>query len=103
MPDSSKVTFKVGDKVWMTDSFKNLYSYGGNNLATHPFEKKITQVVQTKSGTLYQVKGGHFHESWIGVYVFVDKQEAQKVLNKRIAKRNEAVRKSLLKTQSNDQ
>ena len=30
-----------------------------------PMEKKITQVVETKSGVLYQVKGAHIHEAFI--------------------------------------
>jgi len=69
-------SFNIGDKVWMIKSFEDV-SLGGKMLK-HPFEKKITQVVHTKDGVLYQVKGGHFHESWIGKIVFDSKEEAEK-------------------------
>ena len=33
--------------------------------------------MHSKNGTLYQVKGGHFHESWINVIVFNSKEKAE--------------------------
>lgn len=52
------------------------------NRTMHPLEKKITHVVHTKDGILYQVKGGHFHESWIGKTVFNSKEEAENYITK---------------------
>lgn len=72
--------FNVGDKVWFIKTFHEIYWKDKNTKPTptkHPFEKKISQVIHTKNGTLYQVKGGHFHESWIGDIVFATKSEAE--------------------------
>lgn len=74
-------SFNVGDKVWFIRTFEEIYWRCGMfrpNPTRHPFEKKITQVIHTKNGFLYQVKGGHFHESWIGKIVFDSKEEAKK-------------------------
>lgn len=73
--------FKVGDRVWFIKTFKEIYWKGEEFRPTptkRPFEKKITQVVHTKNGTIYQVKGGHFHESWVGNIVFETKKEAER-------------------------
>lgn len=74
-------TYKVGDKVYFIKSFREiywrLYSKTPPEKTKYPFEKKITQVVHTKDETLYQVKGGHFPESWIGDIVFNTKEEAE--------------------------
>ena len=78
-------SFNIGDKVWFTKSFEEIYWRSGMfkpNRTMHPLEKKITQVVHTKDGVLYQVKGGHFHESWIGKIVFNSKEEAEKHITK---------------------
>lgn len=80
-------TFNVGDKVWFTKTFEEIYWRSGRfrpNPTKHPFEKKITQVVHTKNGVMYQVKGGHFHESWIGKIVFESKEEAEKYITDEI-------------------
>ena len=72
--------YKVGDKVYFIKTFDEIY-YKGRSIkppskTRYPFEKKITQVVHCKDGILYQVKGGHFNESWIGKVVFDTKEEA---------------------------
>lgn len=75
--------YNVNDKVYFIKTFDEIY----NNNRTlkppkktiHPFEKKIVQIVETKDGILYQVKGGHFHESWIGIIVFDTKEEAEQM------------------------
>ena len=77
-------SFNVGDRVWFIKSFEEIYWRSGMFRPTptrHPFEKKITQVVHTKDGILYQVKGGHFHESWIGTIVFDSKEEAENYIS----------------------
>ena len=77
--------FKVGDKVWMVKTFAQIYWHPGMFIPPrlkHPHQKKITQIVETETGKLYQVKGGHFHESWVGLLVFKTEGEAQKVLDK---------------------
>lgn len=77
--------YKVGDKVYMTKSFREifwqLYYKSIPPKRKHPLEKKITQVVHTKDDVLYQVKDGHFSESWIGTIVFDTKEEAEAALN----------------------
>lgn len=75
---------EVGDKVYFIKRFKEIYwqfYYKTPPEKTkHPFEKKIVQVVNTKSGILYQVKDGHFSEDWIGKIVFRTKEEAEKAI-----------------------
>lgn len=71
---------KIGDKVYFIKSFEEIYWRSERfrpEKTKHPLEKKVTQIVNTKDGTLYQVKGGHFHESWIGKIVFTSKEEAE--------------------------
>lgn len=78
-------TYKVGDKVWFIKSFEEIYWRSGMfrpPVIKHPFEKKITQIVHTKDGILYQVKGGHFHDSWVGKIVFETKEEAEQAIIK---------------------
>lgn len=78
--------YKIGDKVWFIKSFDEIYKKNGNFRpikTKHPFEKKITQVVHTKDGISYQVKGGHFHSSWINKIVFATKEEAEKAMSGR--------------------
>ena len=53
-------------------------------ITKHPFEKKITQIVHMEDGILYQVKGGHFHSSWIGKIVFNTKEQADKAIKNEI-------------------
>lgn len=76
--------YKVGDKVYFIKTFKEIYwqmySKTPPEPTKHPFEKKITQVVHCADGTMYQVKGGHFHESWIGDIVFDTKEEAESAI-----------------------
>ena len=78
--------YKVGDKVYFIKTFREIYwqmySKTPPEPTRHPFEKKITQVVHTKGGILYQVKDGHFHESWVGKIVFDTKEEAQSAMYK---------------------
>lgn len=76
------VKYMVGDKVYFTKTFRHIYwwiySKTPPEPLKHPHEKKITQVTFTKDGTvLYQVKGGHFPESWIGDIVFDTKEDAE--------------------------
>lgn len=76
------VRYMVGDKVYFTKTFRHIYwqiySKTPPKPLKSPHEKKITQVTFTKDGTvLYQVKGGHFPESWIGDIVFDTKEEAE--------------------------
>lgn len=78
--------YKVGDKVWFIKSFDEIYQRSDRfrpSVTKHPFEKKITQIVDTKDGILYQVKGGHFHSSWINKIVFDTKEEAENAINSR--------------------
>lgn len=76
--------YKVGDKVYFIKTFQEiwwqLYTKTPPPPLKHPQEKKITQIVSTKEGVLYQVKGGHFPESWIGAIVFNTKEEAEAAL-----------------------
>ena len=45
--------------------------------------KRITQVVHNKEGmTLYQVKGGHFTNDWVGKIVFNTEEEAKQVIER---------------------
>ena len=77
--------YKIGDKVWLTKSFEEIYWRSGMfrpQVTKHPLEKKITQIVHTKDGILYQVKGGHFHNSWINKIVFDTKEEAEQAIIK---------------------
>lgn len=78
--------YKLGDKVYFTKTFREiywqLYSKTPPERTKHPIEKKITQIIHCKDGTLYQVKGGHFHESWIGDIVFDTKEEAAAAIKK---------------------
>ena len=74
--------YKVGDKVYFIRSFTEIYwkywRIKPPPKTYHPLERKIRDVVYTKNGVLYQVKDGHFHESWIGEVVFDTKEEAEK-------------------------
>lgn len=76
--------YKVGDKVYFIRTFREIYwwvySKTPPEKLKHPQEKKITQVVYTKDGPLYQVKGGHFPDSWIGDIVFDTKEEAENAM-----------------------
>lgn len=77
--------YKVGDKVYFIKRFEDIYwkSYYKTKpeKIKHPVEKKITQIVHCKDGTvLYQVKGGHFPESWVGEIVFDTKEDAYKAI-----------------------
>lgn len=75
--------YKIGDKVWFIKSFEEIYWRSGMfkpPITKHPFEKKITQIVHVEDGILYQVKGGHFHSSWIGKIVFNTKEQADKAI-----------------------
>lgn len=76
--------YNVNDKVYFIKTFDEIYNSNRTLKppikTIHPFEKKIIQVVETKDGILYQVKGGHFHESWIGTIVFDTKEEAEQML-----------------------
>jgi hypothetical protein len=76
--------YKVGDKVWFIKTFREIYWWIYTKTPPkplkHPIEKKITQVVHTKNETLYQVKDGHFPESWIGDIVFDTKEEAYRAI-----------------------
>lgn len=76
--------YNIGDKVYFIKTFDEIYNSNRTLKppikTTHPFEKKIIQVVETKDGILYQVKGGHFHETWIGTIVFDTKEEAEQML-----------------------
>lgn len=75
--------FKIGDRVWMIRNFEEIYWKDKNNIpkgyiATSPMQKKITQIVTNQDGSIsYGVKGGHFHESWIGVDVFKTEEDAK--------------------------
>ena len=75
--------FKIGDKVWMIRTFEEIYYKNQNDIpkeyiAIHPIQKKIAQVVTNKDGSIsYGVKGGHFYESWIGIDVFQNKDDAE--------------------------
>lgn len=74
--------YNVGDKVYFIKDFKEIwweiYYQSQPPKRKHPLERKITQVVYTKDDVLYQVKGGHFSESWVGEIVFDTKEEAEK-------------------------
>ena len=76
--------YSIGDKVYFIKTFDEIYNSNRTlkppRKTIHPFEKKIVQIVETKDGILYQVKGGHFHESWIGTIVFDTKEEAEQML-----------------------
>lgn len=72
--------YKIGDKVWFIKSLQELDWREGMlkpQKTKHPFEKKITQIVHVEDGILYQVKGCHFHSSWIGKIVFSTKEQAE--------------------------
>lgn len=67
--------YKVGDKVWFIKTFDEIYNSDRQlkppRKTLYPFQKKIVQVVFSKNkGFLYQVKGGHFPQSWAGTIVF---------------------------------
>jgi hypothetical protein len=72
--------YEIGDKVYFTKSFKEifwqLYYKTPPEKRKHPLEKKITQIVRVGDEILYQVKDGHFPDSWIGKIVFDTKEEA---------------------------
>lgn len=94
--------YKVGDKVYLITDFHRLYSksvcFSANPclLVDFPLQKKITQVVHNKAGnTLYQVKGGHFDNSWIGVSVYDSLEEAKAVIEESKKKLNQTVEKWL--------
>ena len=62
-----KATFlKEGDKVWLSDYYDNFMRKACFRIDRYspplraPLQKKITQVVYTKNGVLYQIKDGHF-------------------------------------------
>lgn len=79
--------FNVGDKVYFTKTFREIYwqiySKSPPPKLKTPIEKKIYQIVHAKDGVLYQVKDGHFHESWIGEIVFKNKEEAEASMRER--------------------
>lgn len=75
--------YKLGDKVYFVKSFEEIYWRSGlfrPPVTKQPLEKKITQIVHTKDDILYQVKGGHFTNSWIGNIVFNTKEEAKEYM-----------------------
>ena len=82
--------YKIGDKVYFIKTFDEIYNSNRTLKppikTIHPFEKKIIQVVETKDGILYQVKGGHFHESWINVIVFNSKEKAEMAIKQKFKK-----------------
>ena len=82
--------YKIGDKVYFIKTFDEIYHENRwlkpPLKAVYPFEKKITQIVHSKNGTLYQVKGGHFHESWINVIVFNSKEKAEMAIKQKFKK-----------------
>ena len=80
-----KKRYKIGDKVYFIESFREIYwpfyYKSPPKKRKHPLEKKIVQVVSTRDGqTLYQVKDGHFAESWIDKLVFNTKAEAENAI-----------------------
>ena len=77
--------YRVGDKVYFSKSFEEINWKSGKPKpakTTYPTEKKIRKVCLTKKGIQYQVKGGLFHQSWIGKYVFDTKEEAIKAIER---------------------
>lgn len=84
-----EVMFKVGDKVYFIQSFDEIYPKDKNRpiKTKHPMEKKITQIVVDKEGVVtYQVKGGHFSNNWINVFVFTSSEAASEAIKKRDSK-----------------
>jgi len=79
--------YEVGSKVYFVKTCREiywwLYSKTPPKPLKHPIEKKITQIVTTREDTLYQVKDGHFPESWIGSIVFNSKEDAENAIRNR--------------------
>lgn len=71
---------KVGDFVWFTRTFRQMmWRTGMRRLPSleRPERYKVIQIVESKDGTLYQTKHGHFHKNWINKTVFLTEQEAK--------------------------
>lgn len=76
---------KVGDKVWMIATHNTLMQ---KQIMDVPLERKIIEVVQRpkKNDVLYQLKGDNFPENWIGTYVFLDKETAERAISARFSR-----------------
>lgn len=76
--------YHVGDRVYFINRFDEIYWWlyykTPPERTKYPIQKKITQVVNSKEGILYQVKGGHFPESWVGDIVFDTEEEAKEAI-----------------------
>lgn len=86
---------KVGDKVYVIDTFTRKFQKSLSCL-DHPQERKITQIVPTKTGNLYQISDGHFHENSIGEWVFLSKEEAQQKIDQKKAELSKIVKRYVM-------
>ena len=83
----NKEKYKVGDRVYLTKGFDEIYGLfrSWTPPVNYPVQKKITQIVHCKDGTvLYQVRGGHFSNFWIGKIVFDTKEEAEAAMKQEV-------------------
>lgn len=73
---------QVGDKVWMIATRSSLMQ---KRIMDVPLERKVIQVIERpkKNDVLYQLKGDSFPESWLGTYVFTDKEVAERAISAR--------------------
>lgn len=73
---------QVGDKVWMIATRSSLMQ---KRIMDVPLERKIIQVIERpkKNDVLYQLKGDSFPESWLGTYVFTDKEVGERAISAR--------------------
>lgn len=81
--------FKVGDKVWLSEYYEKFMrktcfrKWMYYTPLKAPLQKRLTQVVPTNRGTLYQISDGHFPEDMIGKFVFGSYDEALDNIRKR--------------------
>lgn len=82
-----KKEYKVGDWIWLIESISELNRKPGmfkNEGLDKPIRKKIISIVQSSTGTSYQVKGGyHVHENLFGEVAFDNEEDAIDALEER--------------------
>lgn len=82
-----KKEYKVGDWIWLIESIDELNRKPGmfkNDCLKEPIRKNIISIVQSNTGTSYQVKGGyHIHETLFGEVAFDNEEDAITALEER--------------------
>lgn len=82
-----KKEYKVGDWIWLIESIDELNRKPGmfkNDCLKEPIRKKIISIVQSSTGTSYQVKGGyHIHETLFEEVAFDNEEDAITALEER--------------------